>query len=151
MTTASPAPRRGTSTGGLQITTSLTGNLVEDPTLRFTPAGHAVTNLRVAVTHRTEDRSTGQWRDGDTTYLTVTAWRRLAENTAESLHKGDQVIIIGRLQQRTYQTDTGEKRATHEIEADTIGAALNNAIATLTRNNRPDRPGTEGSSSTPHR
>lgn len=129
----------------MQITTSLTGNLVEDPTLRFTPAGHAVTNLRVAVTHRTEDRSTGQWRDGDTTYLTVTAWRRLAENTAETLHKGDQVIIIGRLQQRTYQTDTGEKRTAHEIEADTIGAALSHATATLTRNNRP---GPEGSSST---
>ncbi len=89
-------------------------------------------NLRVAVNDRYQDHMTGQWTDGDTVYLTVTGWRRLAENTAESLHKGDGVLIIGRLTQRDYTTGTGEKRTTYQLDADHIGASLAHAHATTT-------------------
>jgi len=118
----------------MQVHTSLAGNLVEDPTYRITPAGHAVVNLRVAVNDRYQDHTTGEWKDGDTVYLTVTGWRRLAENTAESLHKGDGVLIIGRLTQRDYTTGTGEKRTTYQLDADHIGASLAHATTTSTRN-----------------
>jgi len=118
----------------MQVHTSLAGNLVEDPTYRITPAGHAVVNLRVAVNDRYQDHTTGEWKDGDTVYLTVTGWRRLAENTAESLHKGDGVLIIGRLTQRDYETGTGEKRTTYQLDADHIGASLAHATIVGTRN-----------------
>jgi len=111
----------------MQVHTSLAGNLVEDPTYRITPAGHAVVNLRVAVNNRYQDHTTGEWKDGTTVYLSATVWRRLAENTAESLHKGDGVLIIGRLTQRDYTTDTGEKRTTYQLDADHIGASLAHA------------------------
>jgi len=94
----------------MHVHTSLAGNLVEDPTYRITPAGHAVLNLRVAVNDRYQDHTTGEWKDGTTVYLTVTGWRRLAENTAESLHKGDGVLIIGQLAHptRLHHRDRGE-------------------------------------------
>ncbi len=122
----------------MHVHTSLAGNLVDDPTYLITPAGHAVVNLRVAVNNRYQDHMTGEWKDGDTVYLSVTAWRRLAENTAESLHKGDGVLIIGRLTQRDYTTETGEKRTTYQLDADHIGARLAHATTVTTGNPKTD-------------
>jgi single-strand DNA-binding protein len=78
--------------------TTIVGNLVDDPELRFTNTGIAVTNLRVAVTQRIQQD--GEWRDGDTSFLRVNVWRSQAEHLAESLGKGDRVMVTGRLQQR---------------------------------------------------
>ena len=81
--------------------TTIIGNLVEDPEVRFTNTGIAVTNLRVAVTQRIQQD--GQWRDGDTNFFKVNVWRDQAENLAESLGKGDRVMVTGRLRQRSWR------------------------------------------------
>jgi single-strand DNA-binding protein len=83
-------------------TDDIVGNLVEDPEVRFTNNGIAVTNLRVAVTQRIQQD--GQWRDGDTSFFKVNVWRGQAEHLAESLTKGDGVMVTGRLRQRSWET-----------------------------------------------
>ena len=102
--------------------TTIVGNLVEDPELRFTNTGIAVTNLRVAVTQRVQQD--GQWRDGDTSFVKVNVWRGQAENLADSLSKGDRVMVTGRLRQRSWETPDGDKRSVTELEADEVGASL---------------------------
>jgi single-stranded DNA-binding protein len=85
--------------------TTIIGNLVEDPEVRFTNTGIAVTNLRVAVTQRVQQE--GQWRDGETSFFKVNVWRGQAENLAESLGKGDRVMATARLRQRSWETLRG--------------------------------------------
>jgi single-strand DNA-binding protein len=110
---------------------TIIGNLVEDPEVRFTNTGIAVTNLRVAVTQRVQQD--GQWRDGDTSFFKVNVWRGQAENLAESLSKGDRVMVTGRLRQRSWETPEGDKRSVAEIEADEVGASLKFATAKVER------------------
>jgi single-strand DNA-binding protein len=121
-----------------QIT--ITGNLVEDPELRFTPAGQPVARFRVASTPRFRDNATGEWKDGDSLFLTCNAWRQLAENVAESLTRGSRVIVTGRLRQRSYETKEGEKRTVYEVEVevevDEIGPSLRNATAKVSKADR---------------
>jgi single-strand DNA-binding protein len=111
--------------------TTIVGNLVEDPELRFTNNGTAVANMRVAVTQRIQQD--GQWRDGDTSYFRVNVWRGQAEHLADSLSKGDRVMVTGRLRQRTWETGEGEKRSVTELEADEVGASLKFATAKVER------------------
>jgi single-strand DNA-binding protein len=111
--------------------TTIVGNLVDDPELRFTSSGIAVANMRVAVTQRIQQD--GEWRDGDTSFLRVNVWRGQAEHLADSLSKGDRVMVTGRLRQRTWETPEGEKRSVTEIEADEVGASLKFAIAKVER------------------
>ena len=115
------------------------GNLVADPELRFTPAGAAVVSFTVAANSRVFDRAKNEWRDGDPLFLRCSAWRQLAENIAESFHKGDQVIVVGRLHQRSYEAkDTSEKRSVIELVVDEVGASLRFATAKLTRAGKRD-------------
>jgi len=111
--------------------TSIVGNLVDDPELRFTGNGIAVANLRVAVTQRIQQD--GEWRDGETSFFRVNVWRGQAEHLADSLAKGDRVMVTGRLRQRTWETPEGEKRSVTEIEADEVGASLKWATAKVER------------------
>jgi single-strand DNA-binding protein len=111
--------------------TTIVGNLVDDPEVRFTNTGIAVTNLRVAVTQRVQQD--GQWRDGETSFFKVNVWRGQAENLADSLSKGDRVMVTGRLRQRSWETPEGDKRSVAEIEADEIGASLKFATAKVER------------------
>ena len=108
------------------------GNVVADPELRFTPAGAAVANFRIASTPRTFDRTTNEWKDGETLFLSVSVWRQQAENVAASIHRGDRVIVVGTLSQRTYEKD-GERRASYEVKAEDVGPALKNATATVAK------------------
>ena len=117
--------------GDTQIT--IAGNLVDDPELRFTPAGQPVARFRVASTPRFRDNSTGEWKDGDSLFLTCNVWRQAAENVAESLTRGMRVIVSGRLRQRSYETKEGEKRTVYEVEADDVGPSLRNASAKVNR------------------
>jgi single-strand DNA-binding protein len=110
---------------------TIVGNLVDDPELRFTSNGTAVANMRVAVTQRIQQD--GQWRDGDTSYLRVNVWRGQAEHLADSLGKGDRVMVTGRLRQRSWETPEGDKRSVTEIEADEVGASLKWATAKVER------------------
>lgn len=120
--------------GDTQIT--IIGNLVDDPELRYTPTGQAVAKFRVASTPRFRDNSTGEWKDGDSLFLTCNVWRQAAENAAESLQRGMRVIVSGRLRQRSYETREGEKRTVYEVEADEVGPSLRNASAKVVKSNR---------------
>jgi single-strand DNA-binding protein len=117
--------------GDTQIT--IAGNLVDDPELRFTPAGQPVARFRVASTPRFRDNQTGEWKDGDSLFLTCNVWRQAAENVAESLTRGMRVIVSGRLRQRSYETKEGEKRTVYEVEVDDVGPSLRNASAKVNR------------------
>ncbi len=115
---------------------TLVGNLVDDPELRFTPSGAAVANFRLASTPRTYDRQSGEWKDGETLFLTCNVWRQAAENVAESLQRGMRVVVQGRLKQRSYETREGERRTVYEVEVDEVGPSLRNATAKVTKTSR---------------
>jgi single-strand DNA-binding protein len=115
---------------------TVVGNLVADPELRFTASGQPVATFRVASTPRVRDNASGEWKDGDSLFLTCNVWRQAAENVAESLQRGMRVIVTGRLKQRNYETKEGEKRTVYEIEVDDVGPSLRNASAKVARANR---------------
>jgi single-strand DNA-binding protein len=117
--------------------TTIVGNLVDDPELRFTSSGIAVANLRMAVTQRVQQD--GEWRDGDTSFLRVNVWRGQAEHLADSLAKGDRVMVTGRLRQRSWETPEGDKRSVTEVEADEVGASLKWATAKVERTSQLGR------------
>ncbi|MGC9536592.1 single-stranded DNA-binding protein [Streptomyces sp. UG1] len=112
---------------------TVVGNVVADPELRFTPSGAAVANFRIASTPRTFDRQTNEWKDGDTLFLSVSVWRQQAENVAESIKRGDRVIVVGRLGQRQYEKD-GERKSSYEIQAEDVAPSLRNATAAVAKN-----------------
>jgi single-strand DNA-binding protein len=120
--------------GDTQIT--IAGNLVDDPELRFTPSGQPVARFRVASTPRFRDNASGEWKDGDSLFLTCNVWRQAAENVAESLQRGMRVIVQGRLRQRSYETKEGEKRTVYEVEVDDVGPSLRNASAKVAKVSR---------------
>ena len=107
---------------------SITGNLTDDPELRFTQSGVPVANFRVAVTPRVPDGK-GGFQDGETSFFRVTAWRSLAENIADSLSKGARVVVQGRLRTSSWETPEGEKRTSVEIQADEVAPSLRFATA----------------------
>ena len=97
------------------------GNLTADPELRWTQSGAAVADFTVAST------------DGDTLFMRCSVWRETAENVAESLRKGMRVIVQGRLTQRSYDTQQGERRTVVELQVDEVGPSLRRARAQVTR------------------
>jgi single-strand DNA-binding protein len=107
------------------------GNLTDDPELRYTQGGTPVATIRLASNRRWNDRD-GQQQE-ETTYLNVTCWRDMAENVAESFHKGDRAIAIGRLKVRSYENREGQTVWTTEIEADEIAPSLRWARANVNR------------------
>ncbi|MCH1865733.1 single-stranded DNA-binding protein [Nocardioides sp. CFH 31398] len=115
---------------------TVVGNLVDDPELRFTPSGAAVANFRIASTPRTFDRQSNEWKDGEALFLSCSIWRQAAENVAESLVKGMRVVVQGRLKQRSYDTQQGERRTVFELEVDEVGPSLRYATAKVTRTQR---------------
>lgn len=126
---------------------TVVGNLVADPELRFTPSGQPVATFRVASTPRFRDNATGEWKDGDSLFLSCNVWRQAAENVAESLQRGMRVIVTGRLRQRNYETKEGEKRTVYEVEVDDVGPSLRNASAKVNRASRGSGDGGFGGGS----
>ena len=114
---------------------TIVGNMTDDPELRYTPNGAAVANFRVAVSRRGKDES-GQWKDLDTSFFRVSAWRSLGENVAESLTRGSRVLVTGRLRSRSWETPEGETRSTVEIEADEVAPSLRWATAKVEKTQR---------------
>jgi single-strand DNA-binding protein len=112
---------------------TIIGNLTSDPELRFIATGDAVANFTVASTPRTLDRKSGEWKDGETLFLRCNLWRQPGENAAESLSRGNRVIVQGRLKMRTFETKEGEKRTVTELDVDEIGPSLRYATATVTK------------------
>ena len=121
---------------------TLVGNLTGDPELRFTPGGAAVVNFRLAVTPRV--REGDGWKDGETSFFRINVWRQQAENAAETLEKGTRCIVVGKLRNRSWQTDGGEQRTVTEIEADEIGPSLKWAKGKVERANRSGGSGNGG-------
>ena len=113
---------------------TVVGNLVDDPELRFTPAGAAVAKFRIASTPRRFNKSTNEWEDGDALFLTCSVWLQAAENVTESLTKGVRVIVQGRLKQRSYEDGQGVKRTVYELDVDEVGPTLARATAKVSKN-----------------
>jgi single-strand DNA-binding protein len=111
-------------------TTTVVGNLARDPEIRYTREGQATTALSLAVNRRWQNRETKEWEES-TSFLDVICWRDLAENVALSLTKGARIVVTGRLEQRSWETDEGDRRSKVEIVADEIGASLRFATADI--------------------
>ena len=112
------------------------GRLVDDPELRFTPAGKAVAKVRIAFSDRRKNPQTNEWEDGDKCFLDATVWEQEAENLAESLTRGCEVLVSGRLKQRSYETREGEKRTVYELVFASIAPTLKYATATIKKMQR---------------
>ncbi len=113
-------------------TVTITGNLTREPEIRYTREGQATAQLGVAVNRRWQDRTTQEWQES-TSFFDVICWRDLAENVALSLTKGMRVVVTGRLEQRSWETDEGEHRSKVELTADEIGPSLRFATADVHR------------------
>jgi len=115
---------------------TIIGNLTADPELRFTPSGAAVANFTVASTPRQFDKSSNEWKDGETLFMRCSVWRDVAENVAESLQRGTRVVVSGRLKSRSYETKEGEKRTVIEMDVEEVGPSLRYATAKVNRTQR---------------
>ena len=123
---------------------AITGNLTDDPEVTFTPNGTAVANFRLAVTPRI--REGDQWKDGETSFFRVTAWRDLATHLADSLSKGDRVIVLGQLRTRSWEDkSSGERRSVVEVTAEEVGPSLKWATAKPQRANGKATAGNDSS------
>jgi single-strand DNA-binding protein len=114
---------------------TLVGNITDDPELRFTPSGAAVANFTVAVNRRYKNQD-GQWEDKLDGFFRCNCWRDMAENVAESLQKGSRVVVVGRLQQRSWDDQDGNKRSAFEIQVDEVGPSLRWASASVQKSQR---------------
>jgi single-strand DNA-binding protein len=128
-------------------TITIVGNVTRDPELRYTPSGQANVRIGMAVNRRWQNRTTNEWEE-QVSFFNVVGWGSLAENAGESLAKGTRVIVTGRLEQRSYETNDGEKRQVVEVVADEIAPSLRWATAQIVRNERrsPDGGGFGGNS-----
>jgi single-strand DNA-binding protein len=116
-------------------TVTVVGNLTRDPELRYTPSGQANASFGVAVNRRWQNRQTQEWEER-VSFFNVVCWRELADNVATSLGKGARVIVTGRLEQRSWETENGDKRSVVEINADEVGPSLRWATAEIAKNER---------------
>src|SRR5882762_11116190 len=114
---------------------TIVGNVTRDPEIRYTPGGQANSSFGVAVNRRWQNRQTSEWEER-VSFFNVVCWREMAENVSESLAKGARVVVTGRLEQRSWETENGEKRSVIEIVADEVGPSLRWATASITRNER---------------
>jgi single-strand DNA-binding protein len=139
---------------------TLVGNVTRDPELRFTPSGQAVATFGLAVNRVWNDKQSNERKEA-VSFFDIVCWAAMAENAGESLSKGSRVLVTGRLEQRSWDTQDGEKRSKIEVVAEEIGPSLRWATAQVTKNDRRgpsdggggfDRPagsGSEGSAPAP--
>jgi single-strand DNA-binding protein len=113
---------------------TLVGNLTDDPELRYTSAGVAVANFRLAVNPRLWDGET--WKDGEPSFFRVNVWRDQAEHVSRSLAKGARCVVVGRLKSHSWETPEGQRRSAVEVEADDVAASLRFAPAAPVRQAR---------------
>ena len=111
---------------------TITGNITRDPEMRYTPSGISKVTFGIAVNRSWRNQNTQEWEE-QTSFFNVVAWRQLAENVGASLTKGTRVTVTGRLEQRSWETEQGEKRSVVEVVADDIAASLRFATAEIHR------------------
>jgi single-strand DNA-binding protein len=109
---------------------TISGNITRDPEMRYTPSGVSKVTFGVAVNRSWRNQQSQEWEE-QTSFFNVVAWRQLAENASASLTKGSRVVVSGRLEQRSWETDQGEKRSIVEIVADDIAPSLRFATAEI--------------------
>ncbi|MGH9263570.1 MAG: single-stranded DNA-binding protein [Acidimicrobiales bacterium] len=114
---------------------TLVGNVTRDPELRFTPSGQANATFGLAVNRVWNDRQSNERKEA-VSFFDIVCWREMAENASESLTKGSRVIVTGRLEQRSWESQEGEKRSKIEVVADEIGPSLRWATAEVRKNDR---------------
>lgn len=124
-------------------TLTLVGNLTADPELRFTPNGKSVANFTVASTPSRFDRQSQQWQDGTPMFLNCSAWGDLGQNAAESLSKGDRVIVTGFLRARNFQDRDGNNRTVFEIDVHDVAPSLRRAVARPQKSVAPAQQGNQ--------
>lgn len=112
-----------------ETTLTLVGNLTADPELRYTPAGAALCKFTVASLPRNYDKGSEQWKDGEALFMNCSAWREMAENIAESLHKGSRVVVTGRLKLNRWKTPEDENRQAFQLDVEEVGPSLHYATA----------------------
>jgi single-strand DNA-binding protein len=112
---------------------NLTGYVATQPQTKIVKSGATNVTMRVGWTPRRQDRVTGEWTDGATSYVTVICWRRLATNAALSLRKGDPVIVKGRLSIRNYEDKEGAPRTAVEVEASSLGHDLSHGVSAFSK------------------
>jgi single-strand DNA-binding protein len=125
-------------------TITVVGNVTRDPELKFLNSGQAALRLSVAVSRRWQNRQTQEWEE-KTSFFDVSGYGSMAENAASSITKGARVVVTGRMEQRSWETESGEKRNAFEIVADEIAPSLRWATAAVTRT--PRNEGGSGSGS----
>jgi single-strand DNA-binding protein len=116
-------------------TVTIVGNITRDPELRYTANGQATASFGVAVNRRWQNRQTNEWEER-VSFFNVVCWREMADNVSESLGKGARVVVTGRLEQRSWETEQGDKRSVIEIVADDVGPSLRWATAEVKKNER---------------
>lgn len=119
---------------------TLVGNLTRDPELRFTPSGQGVANFGLACSRRWKADGASEWSE-QTSFFDVVAWRETGENAAACLSKGDRVIVVGRLEQRSWETPEGEKRYKVEVVADEVAPSMRFALVEVRKIDRSERVG----------
>lgn len=117
---------------------TLIGNCSRDPEIRYTPSGATVVTLGLVYNKRVKNRDTDQWEDGPAQFFDVKCWGTLAENVAETIRKGNRIIVFGELEFRSWETDAGEKRSKVEVKAEAIGPDLRWATAQVVKIGRSD-------------
>jgi single-strand DNA-binding protein len=118
-------------------TITVVGNVTRDPELKFLNSGQAAIRLSIAVNRRWQNRQTQEWEER-VSYFEVTGYGSMAENAANSLQKGARVVVSGRLEQRSWETENGDKRSIVEINADEIAPSLRWATAVVTKTPRAE-------------
>ena len=122
----------------MDIQITVRGNLGSDPELRFTPAGKAVADFRIASTPRLKQGT--EWVDGETIWFKVTAWGALAEGVAECFTKGSAVLVTGSLKQTTFKGKDGQDIRGLEINAETVGLIPKAITSHVAQTQQADTP-----------
>jgi single-strand DNA-binding protein len=119
-------------------TVTLVGNVTRDPELRYTTGGRGVASFGMAVNRRYQVN--GEWQE-QTSFFNVVAWGTLGENAAACVTKGTRLVVFGRLEQRSWETQDGEKRTVVEVVADELGPSLRWAQAQVEKTARSSGDG----------
>ncbi len=130
-------------------TVTLIGNMTKEAELRFTSQGQAQATFSIAVNRRRLNQQTQEWEES-TSFFDVVCWRELAENVAESLRKGSRVIVTGRLEQRSWETQEGDKRSRVQVVAEEVGPSLRWATAEIAKSERRSGQGDPSHSGETH-
>ena len=118
-------------------TVTLVGNVTRDPEIRYTPSGQTVATFGLAVNRRWQNRQNNEWEE-QVSFFDVKCWSQMAENVSESIPRGTRVVVTGRLEQRSWENDNGEKRSKIEVVADEIAPSLRWATAQVQKIDRRD-------------